>query len=302
MFTSISAFAEYVLTPDDQKIVDTIVQKIQAKPINARDRIIDGLQKAQTRAIDEKNLAILKSVESRVRLKTPQGDVIATKNERKELLKLIFKSSNNNGLDKAVMAKVNASGSFTTSDNERISFSGTIDEAVDMNDISNPKISFKIDFSGSNNDQSMTGAGEVRLLDKIAYFQLSKLTSNEPNISAQIDQIKKYMGIWWKTPYQANGGEITQLSSDLSQEEKQKIIELISQNNFIPKLLIAKTSHGTTYSGVVDNREIVKLINTFSAEKSSTISASEKRDLIDGLSHITFFVSMGLDNNSQFRT
>ncbi|MEI6711210.1 MAG: hypothetical protein WCK88_03075 [bacterium] len=271
-------FAEYTLKADDQKTVNTIIQKVKTKPIHTQEIIIKALKTAQNKTnLTEQKQAIFAAVEFGLRQKDSAGKLLATSLERKEITTSIFTKKVD---EKVGSATLHISGNLTsTIDPKKVVFDTTLGIDADMKDNQNPKVGIQINVSASADAEKFAGSGEMRVINQQGFFLLKdlSLTPDESNIAALVSP---YLNIWWKVPLDQASLQDINVQTTLQTQKREEVQKILSKTNIIPSLIYEGQKKGvSTYTGTIDNDTLVTALASIAATQGKTVSASDILDM-----------------------
>lgn len=300
--TVVPTFAQYTLTQEEQTLVQSVIVKLQQKPVRSQESMImmlkNGVNKTSANA---RKKAIFSAIETGLRTKvTLQGktSVLATKLER-EQIKKSFVTENIDQKDGSITLDV--SGKLTsTSTPKVVTFDTHMAVDVDMNDLKNPKVRLAVDASGAADTENMSGSAEMRVVDTFGFFKFATLTSTSPDIRDELVALQPYLNIWWKVPLSQS--DIIDIGATKPAAQSDGALgKILLTSNILPVLQYMGQEKGvSTYGGTVDNKALLVAIKEIALSEGQEISDQDMLDVEKMLKSISIFTEFSLTDKNIF--
>jgi len=162
---------------------------------------------------------------------------------------------------------------------------------VDMKDVKNPKLAFKIEATGSDTSGT-NGAAlmDLQLNKDIFFFNVGKVDVGTP----VPPQFAEMIGKWWKITLPEEALKemhkvLDQAEASQNTAEQEKMKKLLEENNFFgqPTFVAAEDVKGESsnkYSVTIDKKILVQFVTKLNqTQTTSTLSASDIKDFEKGL-------------------
>lgn len=299
-----TAFADYTLTAADTVVVQEVIQKVQSRSSARQEVVIRALKNAQNKAdFTAQKQAIFAAVESGLRkTSTVEGEtvVLATQLEREHIQKALV-TENIDQKDGSVTLDV--SGKLTsTSMPETVTFDTHMAIDVDMHDLKNPKVRLVIEASGAADEENISGAAEMRVVDAFGFFKVATLTSTSPDIHDQLIELQPFLNIWWKVPLsETDLADIAETDDDILLQNDTSIEKILLSKNIVPVLQYMGQDTGvSTYGGMIDNQALLSAIRDIVLSQGEEISDSDLQEAENMLKNVSIFTEFSLTDKNIF--
>lgn len=299
-----SVFADYTLTSADMVVVQETIQKVQARSSARQEVVIRALKNAQNKTdFTAQKQAIFAAVESGLRkTSTVEGEtvILATQLEREHIKKALVTESID---QKDGSVTLDVSGQLTgTSTPEAVTFDTHMAIDVNMHDLKNPKVRLAIEASGAADEENISGAAEMRVVDAFGFFKVATLASTSPDIHDQLVELQSFLNIWWKVPLsETDLADIAETDDDILLQDDTSITKTLLSKNIVPVLQYMGQDKGvSTYGGMIDNSALLSTIRDIALSQGEEISDSDVAEAENMLKNVSIFTEFSLTDKNIF--
>jgi|GEM_PF-1329393 len=178
----------------------------------------------------------------------------------------------------------------------KVKFDVNLGGALDIKDKKDPKMTLKVDGSGSD-DKGNGGSGnfEVRLNKDAVYFEVMKLALTGEN-SEIPKEVTDMFGKWWKITIPPGSfdeleASLPQGSSEEMTPEQKKMKEDFENANILSKPTLVGTENikgesSYHYTVTIDKAALAKFIAKSAEDQGQPMTEADMKDMNDGLAKV----------------